>query len=58
MSAVKETRLDVYLSLFAVDYLVTSAVFRPRRRFIDLVGIILFGVFCVIVAEMVVKILF
>jgi hypothetical protein len=57
LSAFKETRLDLYLSLFAMEYFVASAVFRPRRRFIDIVGVALFLVFCVIVAEKVAIIL-
>ena len=57
LSALKEVRLDVYLSLFTVDYLVASAIFRPRRHILDVVGISLFSIFCIIVAEKVAEIL-
>lgn len=58
VSALKETSLDVYLSLFAVNYFIASAIFRPRRRFIDVTGISLSLIFCFIVAERVLEILF
>ena len=57
LSAFKEQRLEVYVSLFTVNYLATSALFRPRRRWLDLVGAVLFTVFSYIVAVKVLEIL-
>lgn len=57
LAALDELRLDVYLSLYAVCYFVSSAVFRPRRRFGDIVGGILFLVFFGIVGFRIVEIL-
>jgi hypothetical protein len=50
LSALGEGRVDVYVSLFTVEYFAASALFQPRRRFYDVVGGVLFAVFCVIVA--------
>ncbi len=58
LAALKETKLDVYLSIYTVCYFFTSALFRPRRRIGDIVGGGLFAVFCVIVGFRVVEILF
>lgn len=57
LAAVKEQRLEVYVSLFTVSYLATSALFRPRRRWRDIVGAALFTVFSYIVAIKVMEIL-
>ena len=57
LSALKETSLDVYFSFFAVNYFIDSAVFRPRRRFIDVTGISLSLIFCFIMAERIMEIL-
>lgn len=57
LAALREPRLELYVSLFTVGYFVISAVFRPRRRWVDMVGIILFIVFSLIVAFMVAEIL-
>jgi len=57
LAALKEARLDVYVSLFAVGYFVTLAVFRPRRRGPDVVGVALFIAFSLIVAFKVAEIL-
>ena len=57
LAALKEARLDTYLSLFTVSYFVTSAVFRPRRRVPDVVGFALFIAFSLIVAFKVAEIL-
>jgi hypothetical protein len=57
LSALRETRLDAYISIFAIDYFVASAIFRPRRRTIDFVGIALFIAFTYIVALKVMEIL-
>ena len=58
LSALGEGRLEVYVSLFAVCYLATSALFKPRRRWLDVVGGALYLSFCVIAALKVVEILF
>lgn len=58
LSALREGRLEVYVSLFAVCYFAASALFRPRRRWLDFVGGALFAVFCYIVALKVIDILF
>jgi len=57
LATLKETRLDVYVSLFTVSYFVTLAVFRPRRRVSDVVGATLFIAFSLIVAFKVAEIL-
>ena len=58
LSALREARIEVYVSLFAVCYFAASALFRPRRRWLDVVGGGLFVSFCVIVAIKVLDILF
>ena len=50
LAALGESRLDVYVSLFTVEYFASSALFQPRRKFLDIVGGVLFLVFCFIVA--------
>lgn len=50
LSALGETRLEVYLSLFTVSYFASTALFQPRKRFFDFVGGGLFVVFGYIVA--------
>jgi hypothetical protein len=57
LSALKEMRLDAYISIFAIDYFIASAVFRPRRRTMDFIGIALFIAFAYIVALKVMEIL-
>ena len=56
-AALNEQRLEVYVSLFTISYLVSSALFRPRRRWFDVVGAVLFVAFCSIVAIKVLEIL-
>lgn len=50
LSAIGESRLDVYVSLFTVEYFACTALFQPRRKYFDVVGGGLFIVFCYIVA--------
>jgi hypothetical protein len=57
LSVLRETKLDAYISVFTIDYFIASAVFRPRRRTIDFVGIALFIAFTYIVALKVMEIL-
>jgi len=56
-AALKEARLDVYVSLFTVSYFVALAVFHPRRRGPDVVSFALFIAFSLIVAFKVADIL-
>lgn len=58
LAALKEPNLEVYLSLNIICYFVISTLFRPRRRIGDIVGGILFAVFCVIVGFRAVEVLF
>jgi len=57
LSALGERSLEVYLSLFAVSYFASTALFRPRRITFDFVGAALFVVFCFIVFQKVMAIL-
>lgn len=49
--AAGEERIGVYLSVFAICYFASAEIFRPRRRWIDLVGIFLFVAFIVLVIQ-------
>jgi hypothetical protein len=49
LSALGEIRIDVYVSLFTVEYFAASALYQPRRRYVDFIGGLLFAVFCFIV---------
>jgi hypothetical protein len=49
LSGLGEMRLDVYLSMYTLEYFVAKAVLRPRRRFFDVLGLVLFLVFSIIV---------
>jgi len=60
--AAGEERLDVYLSVFTIEYLALVEILRPRRKLItslrlDPVGLGLFVIFCIIVTKKVVEIL-
>jgi hypothetical protein len=57
MTALGETRLEVYLSLFTVCYFAATALYRPRKRFYDIVGAALFLVFMIIVSIKVLEII-
>jgi hypothetical protein len=57
LAALDEWRIEVYVSLFTVCYFACSALFKPRRRFFDLVGGVLFVSFCLIVSVKVLEIL-
>ena len=50
LSALGEIRMDVYVSLFTVEYFASSALYQPRRRYSDFIGGLLFAVFCFIVS--------
>lgn len=71
LAALNEVRLDVYVSVFTVAYFATSTVFNPRRSRIgiamrerlvalrtpDVLGVVLFIIFALIVALRVAEIL-
>jgi hypothetical protein len=57
MTALGETRLEVYLSLFTVCYFAATALYRPRKRYYDIVGAALFLVFMIIVSTKVLEII-
>ena len=57
MTALRETRIEVYLSLFTVCYFAATALYRPRKRYFDLVGVSLFLVFMIIVTIKVLEII-
>ena len=57
LSALGEARLEVFYSLFTVVYFASSALFRPRRRWFDVPGVVLFLGFCYIVAVKVIEII-
>jgi hypothetical protein len=57
LSALGESRLDVYVSMFTVEYFAALAIFRPRRRFLDVIAIALLAVFAMIVALRVAEVL-
>lgn len=46
-----EERIGVYLSVFAICYFASTEIFRPRRRWIDAVGILLFVAFMILVIQ-------
>jgi len=61
-AAAKEQRLDVYISVFTIEYLAMVEILRPRRKYlthlrIDPVALGLFLIFCFIVARKVLEIL-
>lgn len=47
--AAGETRIGVYLSVFAIAYFASAEIFRPRRKWIDVVGVLLFIAFMILV---------
>ncbi len=57
LAALRENKLDVYISLFTVEYFASSAAFRPKRRTADLIGVTLLAVFSFIVALKIIGIL-
>jgi hypothetical protein len=48
--SVRENRLDVYISMFVLEYLVLKMIIRPRRLFIDVLAIGLFITFLIFVS--------
>jgi hypothetical protein len=57
LSALGEARLDVYVSMYTLEYFVAKAVLRPRRRFVDALGLLLLTAFLIIVGVRVWEIL-
>jgi hypothetical protein len=49
LSALQEKRLEVYFGLFTISYFSVSAIYHPRRRGHDLVGLLLILTFLGIV---------
>jgi hypothetical protein len=49
LSALGEARLDVYVSMYTLEYFVAKAVLRPRRRFVDALGLLLLTAFSITV---------
>jgi hypothetical protein len=49
LSGLGEMRLDVYISMYTLEYFVAKAVLRPRRRFLDILGLALLLIFSIIV---------
>ena len=50
LSALGEQRLDVYFSLFTVSYFASTALYQPRKKGFDFLGLVLFLFFSGIVA--------
>ena len=57
LAALGENRLDVYVSLFTLEYFVCLAVLRPRRRTFDFLALALFLAFAYAVAMRVLEVL-
>lgn len=57
LGAIGETRLDVYISLFTLEYFVGLAILRPRRRTLDFLAIVLLITFIIIVGIRVVEVI-
>ena len=57
LAALNEKRLDVYLSLFTLEYFILLALLRPRRRCKDFIAPILFLLFMLIVTLRIIEIL-
>ena len=57
LSALNETRLEVFISLFTVAYFASTALYQPRKKGFDFVGAGLFLVFCFIVIQKIMEII-
>lgn len=57
LAALHEARLDVYVSMFTLEYFVALAILRPRRKVRDFLAFALFAIFAVIVAFRVAEVL-
>lgn len=56
LAALRESRLDAYVSALVLAYFVTTAVFRPRKRTWDFLAFALLAVFAYVVATRVLEI--
>ncbi len=56
-AALGEARLDLYVSMFTLEYFVAYAILRPRRKIRDPIAPTLFIVFMFIVAGRVMEVL-
>lgn len=52
-----EMRLDVYISMYTLEYFVVKAIFNPRRVTRDYLAVVLFIIFSVIVSYRVLEVL-
>ena len=57
LGALREMRLDAYVSMFTLEYFIATAILRPRRRIKDILALILLIVFSLIVGFRVAEIL-
>jgi len=57
LTALSESRLDVYVSVLAIIYFATTEVFRPRKRTWDLLAFALLVAFMCVVAVKVLEVL-
>jgi len=58
LAALGESRLDVYTSIFTLEYFTLAAIFRPRRKTVDFLAITLLIVFAYTVALRVIEVIF
>lgn len=56
-AALKEHRLDVYFSMFTLEYFILTAILRPRRRFKDFLAATLLAIFFIIVGFRIMEVL-
>ena len=52
-----ENRLDVYISMYTLEYFVIKAILNPRRITRDYLAIALFTIFTIIVSNRVLEVL-
>lgn len=57
LGAIGESRLDVYISLFTLEYFIGLAVLRPRRRTLDFLAIALLIIFIIIVGIRIIEVI-
>ena len=58
LSALSESRLDVYVSVMTLAYFVATAIFRPRKRTWDFLALALLTAFAYVVAVKILEIIF
>ncbi|MGC8935406.1 MAG: hypothetical protein ACP5LN_09645 [Thermoproteota archaeon] len=52
-----ENRVDVYFSMYTLEYFVVKALFNPRRLYKDFLAFVLIAIFAVIVGYRVYEVL-